>query len=105
MTKPKIEYKEDTKIAYAGTFTVNYEDHTIGNLMKNQLLADKQNVVFAGYKKPHPLENCVMVKVQTIAEKHPQDVFKNALSSLIEVNNSLRKQFKEGMSKRYFSEA
>lgn len=41
------------------------EDHTIGNIVRMNLLKDKQNVIFAGYKKGHPLINNVEVKVMS----------------------------------------
>jgi DNA-directed RNA polymerase II subunit RPB11 len=52
----KIEYAADTKVSNAGTFTFNKEDHTVGNLLRMQLLRDPQ-VKFAGYMHPHPLES------------------------------------------------
>ena len=60
----KIEYQADTKVANAGTFTLNKEDHTVGNLLRMQLLRDPQ-VKFAGYMHPHPLINRIHLKVQT----------------------------------------
>lgn len=50
----KIVYTADTKIANAGVFRFNKEDHTIGNLLRMQLHRDP-NVRFAGYIHPHPL--------------------------------------------------
>ena len=55
----QVLYKDDTKIANAGTFTIKNHDHTLGNLIKNELLLDKKNVLFSGYKKPHPLESSI----------------------------------------------
>ena len=43
----KIEYMADTKVSNAGTFTFNKEDHTVGNLLRMQLLRDPA-VKFAG---------------------------------------------------------
>ena len=40
------------------------EDHTVGNLIKQSLLTDPR-VLFAGYRKPHPLEHVVNVQVRT----------------------------------------
>ena len=63
-------------------------------------MADKKNVVFAGYKKPHPLENCVQIKIQTVDEKHPVDVLRSSINSILDVNTKLRKDFEEYMKKR-----
>ena len=37
-------------------FQINKEDHTIGNLLKADLVRNKR-VVFAAYQHPHPLQN------------------------------------------------
>jgi DNA-directed RNA polymerase subunit L len=60
----KVVYERD-KIPGAGTFTFSREDHTLGNLLRMQLLQDK-NVLFAGYRIPHPLEHKMLVRVQTL---------------------------------------
>jgi len=54
----KITREQDTKVPNAAIFTINKEDHTIGNMVRQQLLKDP-NVLFAGYKNPHPLEHTV----------------------------------------------
>ena len=55
----KVIYSED-KINL-GTTIVHDEDHTLGNIVRMQLLRDK-TVKFAGYRKPHPLENKIEIK-------------------------------------------
>lgn len=60
----KLTYILDTKLKNAGTFKIEREDHTIGNLLRMQLLADP-DVIFVGYKNPHPLEHHIVLKVQT----------------------------------------
>uniref|UniRef100_A0A673WBF0 RNA polymerase II subunit J n=1 Tax=Salmo trutta TaxID=8032 RepID=A0A673WBF0_SALTR len=54
----------DTKVPNACLFTLNKEDHTIGIIIRQQLLKDPQ-VLFAGYKVPHPLEHKIVIRVQT----------------------------------------
>ena len=58
------------------------EDHTLGNAIRHQLLLDKR-VRFAGYKKPHPLEEYVEVKVQTTGEVSPPQAVVDACNTLI----------------------
>ena len=43
-----------TGIPSSSIFTFNKEDHTLGNLLRSQLLKSP-HVTFAGYKVPHPL--------------------------------------------------
>lgn len=62
--------------------TIKEEDHTLGNVVRHQLLLDPR-VRFAGYKKPHPLEEHVEIKVQTNGEvAAPQSVI-DACDALI----------------------
>ena len=46
----QVLYKDDTKIANAGTFTIKNHDHTMGNLLKTELLSDKKMYYFPGIK-------------------------------------------------------
>ena len=52
----------------AGTFIIAKEDHTIGNLLRMQLLRDP-SVRFAGYRMPHPLVFDCHVRVETMDSK------------------------------------
>ena len=42
-----------------------------------------KKVLFAGYKNPHPLENKVIIRVQTTKDYTPQDAFTNAITDLL----------------------
>uniref|UniRef100_A0A8D0AAS1 RNA polymerase II subunit J n=1 Tax=Sander lucioperca TaxID=283035 RepID=A0A8D0AAS1_SANLU len=67
----KICITKDTKVPNACLFTLNKEDHTLGNIIRAQLLKDPQ-VLFAGYKVPHPLEHKIVIRVQTTPDYSPQ---------------------------------
>ncbi len=77
----KVEHKQDTKDADGCSFIIQREDHTIGNLVRMQLHSDK-DVVFAGYRIPHPLEHKMVVQVRTTGNKSPSDAIADALSDL-----------------------
>mmetsp|Transcript_29204 Transcript_29204/g.33752 ORF Transcript_29204/g.33752 Transcript_29204/m.33752 type:complete len:119 (-) Transcript_29204:218-574(-) len=79
--KRKVELLEDTKIPYAATLTIYLEDHTLGNIARMQLLKNK-NVRFAGYRKPHPLENKIEVKIQTNGKIRPTEAFITAIEEI-----------------------
>ena len=66
----KISHAKDSVIPNAANFQINKEDHTIGNLLKADLVRNKR-VVFAAYQHPHPLQNFINLKVQTNGEKTP----------------------------------
>ena len=78
--EPKISYEADTKLPDAGTFTINGEDHTLGNLVVNMLHRDK-NVLFAAYRQHHPLEHFILVRIQTTRDHTPQKALTDALTA------------------------
>ncbi|KAI7844951.1 hypothetical protein COHA_001598 [Chlorella ohadii] len=88
----KAAFKPDTKVANAGTFTIQREDHTVGNLVRMQLHRDK-NVVFAGYRIPHPLEYQMVIKVQTNGRKTPIAAVQDSLKDLEGEVQDIRQQF------------
>mmetsp|Transcript_175046 Transcript_175046/g.425936 ORF Transcript_175046/g.425936 Transcript_175046/m.425936 type:complete len:135 (-) Transcript_175046:493-897(-) len=59
----KITATVDERLANASTFRVMREDHTVGNLVRMQMLRDPK-VRFCGYRIPHPLEKDIEVLVQ-----------------------------------------
>ena len=78
----KVTYTADTKVSNAGTFRFNKEDHTIGNLLRMQLLRDP-SVRFAGYQHPHPLVHYLNFKIQTNSSTvAPVEVLSSAIEDL-----------------------
>lgn len=78
----KITYTTDTKVSNAGTFRVNKEDHTVGNLLRMQLLRDP-SVRFVGYIMPHPLTHFLDLKIQTTSSTvAPVEVLSSAIEDL-----------------------
>eukprot|EP00088_Acartia_fossae_P017522 TRINITY_DN19978_c0_g1_i1.p1 TRINITY_DN19978_c0_g1~~TRINITY_DN19978_c0_g1_i1.p1 ORF type:complete len:116 (+),score=36.35 TRINITY_DN19978_c0_g1_i1:58-405(+) len=95
----KITKEQDTKVPNAAIFTINKEDHTLGNMIRQQLLKDP-NVLFAGYKNPHPLEHKVILRIQTTSEYTPQDALMNAITDLISELSLFEERFKECLAAR-----
>lgn len=94
----KIDFEKDTRLPNAGTFVVQREDHTVGNLIRTELHKDK-DVTFAGYKIPHPLEYVLLVKVSTNGVKSPIEAGKDAIMSLKYQIADLNQQFTSELSK------
>ncbi|KAK2493836.1 hypothetical protein MC885_019485 [Smutsia gigantea] len=92
MTGKKITINKDPKVPNACLFTINEEDHMLGNIVKSQLLKDSQ-VLFAGYKVPHPLEYRIIIRVQTTPDYSPREAFTNAFTDLISELSLLEEQF------------
>lgn len=59
----------------------------------SQLLKDPQ-VLFAGYKVPHPLEHKIVIRVQTTPDYSPQEAFTNAITDLISELSLLEERFR-----------
>eukprot|EP00922_Rhytidocystis_sp_ex-Travisia-forbesii_P061959 GHVS01091753.1.p1 GENE.GHVS01091753.1~~GHVS01091753.1.p1 ORF type:complete len:178 (+),score=32.34 GHVS01091753.1:2-535(+) len=65
-----VVYQPDQRHPLCGTFHLAGEDHTIGNLVKIELLKNP-HVKFAGYRQPHPLERRIELRVQTEEDTTP----------------------------------
>ena len=93
----KLKYRPETKRANAGTFTLVKEDHTLGNLLRLQLLRDT-SVRFAGYRMPHPLIFDAEVRVETMDSKvTPVNVFDAAIADLLLETERLATQWDEAV--------
>jgi DNA-directed RNA polymerase II subunit RPB11 len=91
--KLKLAYNPDSKRPNGGTFVLQKEDHTLGNLIRLQLLRDDK-VRFAGYRCPHPLVLECHVRVETMDSKTtPVHVFDSALDDLRTEMDRLKNQF------------
>ena len=51
--------------------------------MIDRQLLKNPNVLFAGYKCPHPLENLFLLRVQTVPSSSPIAAMKESIESLI----------------------
>ena len=58
-----------------------------------QLLKDPQ-VIFAGYRVPHPLEHKFVLRVQTTSDYSPHEAFTNALTDLMSEVSLLEERLK-----------
>lgn len=59
----------------------------------SQLLKDP-NVLFAGYKVPHPLEHKFVIRIQTTADYSPHEAFMNAITDLLAELSLFEERFK-----------
>ena len=66
---------------------------TIFILFFRQLRKDPQ-VLFTGYKNPHPLEHKIVLRIQTTADYSPQEAFTNAITDLISEVSLLEERFR-----------
>lgn len=67
--------------------------------MRSQLLKDP-NVLFAGYKNPHPLEHKFVIRIQTTSQSSPQEAFMNAITDVISELSLFEERFKEALKEK-----
>lgn len=68
------------------------EDHTIGNILRMQLHRD-DNVLFAGYKLPHPLKYKIIVRIHTTSQSSPMQAYNQAINDLDKELDHLKNAF------------
>ncbi|TRY50540.1 RNA polymerase II Rpb3/Rpb11 [Cryptosporidium tyzzeri] len=92
----KVQWKVESRVPCCGSFMIMLEDHTLGNLITTQLLRDP-NVIFAGYKVPHPLEPLVQIRIQTRENTTPFVAIQNAIKSIQIESQVILNSFKDSM--------
>ena len=90
----KVIIQQVEKIQNTYLFIINDEDHTFGNAVKMMLLRNPK-IRFVAYRKPHPLENKIEIKIQTNGEIAPKEAFREALKNLNEDIDDCIKQLDE----------
>ena len=73
-------------------FYFTKEDHTLGNLLRAQLLKN-MHVWFSAYKVPHPLFPNFELRVQTDGQVAPKEAVQQACRELIQDMKSLKDTF------------
>ena len=58
----RVKAEKDPGISNCYTFTILKEDHTIGNLLTQELLKEPR-VLFAGYRIVHPMSDLIIMRV------------------------------------------
>lgn len=90
----KVSCIPDQKVPNAMTFMIQREDHTLGNTLRMTLLED-ENILFCGYRVPHPLEPAIQVKVQTrSADPGPVQAVQSALGGMLKELDTMEERFK-----------
>ena len=92
----KVIIKNIEKTKDTALFTINKEDHTFGNAVKMMLLRNPK-VRFVAYRKPHPLEDKIEIKIQTSDGITPLQAFREALKNLNDDIADCLDQFRDEM--------
>eukprot|EP00440_Ansanella_granifera_P014888 gb/GFBE01016183.1/.p1 GENE.gb/GFBE01016183.1/~~gb/GFBE01016183.1/.p1 ORF type:complete len:232 (+),score=36.69 gb/GFBE01016183.1/:1-696(+) len=94
----RIHVYDDDKVPDAKIFHIWLEDHTLGNLLRMELLRNEL-VLFAGYKVPHPYNYMIEMRVQTLPKSSPEKAVRLAVANLRTECRSMLEQFDEGVAK------
>lgn len=98
----KVSIQPDTKIPNCATFRFACEDHTLGNLL-NYHLQQHPQVLFAGYRVPHPLEHSFELRVQCERPEagglRPVDAVQQVITQLMTQVTSLENALKNELAK------
>ena len=92
----KVIVNNIDKIENTTLFIINGEDHTFGNAVKMMLLRNPK-VRYVAYRKPHPLENKIEIKIQTNGEITPIKALREALKNLNDDIDDCLKQLNDEM--------
>lgn len=76
------------------TFKLHNEDHTMGNALR-YVLMKRKDVEFCGYSIPHPSDNFVNIRVQTLYGVPATEVFRQALRDLKEMSDHIKSTFED----------
>ena len=90
---PKLAISPDSKVPNCIIIKFEREDHTLGNLLRQELLNDQQ-VLFVAYKIEHPLFANFVMRLQTEEGYKPRLALKNACTRLISKLGILNDKFK-----------
>lgn len=89
----KVEYTADPKVPSSGTFKIEREDHTLGNMLRMQLYRDP-DVVFVGYKHPHPIQHHnILLRVQTASKPTTGEIYTPPVAvghALVDIINEIK---------------
>ncbi|KAK8820888.1 DNA-directed RNA polymerase II subunit J [Blastocystis sp. ATCC 50177/Nand II] len=66
----KVTQVVETKISNACKYIIEAEDHTLGNVLRMDMIEDPR-VKFVGYRVPHPLKTSIEIKIQTNGPTYP----------------------------------
>ena len=96
----QVAYEPNEKVPNCGTVTFQREDHTIGNLLRHQLLS-QDKVRFAAYQLPHPLLHEMYLRVETTEPAHtPLMAIDRAFDALVTEVSQIDQRFKDEVEKR-----
>uniref|UniRef100_A0A0N5A277 RNA_pol_L_2 domain-containing protein n=1 Tax=Parastrongyloides trichosuri TaxID=131310 RepID=A0A0N5A277_PARTI len=78
------------------TLILHEEDHTIGNSLKHVLVMMPE-IDFCGYNVPHPLEDKIIVRIQTKQGYNAVDALIKGLDNLSHIFKGIQDKFEKAV--------
>ena len=72
------------------------ETHTLGNALRNVILQNP-NVIFCGYDMPHPAEDQMFLRIQTVEGVSAQDALRKGLKDLKGICKVTKEKFEKAV--------
>ena len=102
----KVTAFKDEGVKNCYEFKIEHEDHTLGNLVTQQLLTES-NVLFAGYRIHHPLDDFIYMRVN-VAESaeitNAKELVENSINTLTKDIQELTRQFERQLEQQKAAE-
>ena len=80
------------------TFVFKKEGHTLGNALRSTILQNPQ-VIFCGYSMPHPAEDQMHLRIQTVKGVDAQDALLKGLQDLKAITLHAKETFEKSVKK------
>jgi len=94
---PQIVVERTAEDPTASTYIFHDEDHTLGNALRF-ILVKRPDVEFCGYSIPHPSENFMNMRLQTI-QRGSDDVLSEGLKDLSSLCDVIDNKFDEALTR------
>lgn len=96
----RVKLEKDPGISNCYTFTILKEDHTLGNLLTQELL-NEPRVLFAGYRIVHPMSDLIVVRVNVNDNiDQPEELVKETIERLCSDFKNLSNQLETQIDNR-----
>ena len=96
---PDLQVKRAEGDRYNATYSFKNEDHTLGNLLRNQIIKNN-HVSFCAYSVPHPSEPIMNVRIQCHEDGSGNDAKKalnHGLKRIQKMCDVLTEKFKNNL--------
>jgi len=78
------------------TFVFKNEGHTLGNALRSVIMQNPQ-VTFCGYSLPHPAEDQMHLRIQTVEDVDAQDALLKGLNDLKKMTLHTKEVFQKSV--------